>query len=284
MRKRIKKQKTIKKKKNNKRETIKKYHCLNNIYIYYNLYIIIYINSLWRIKMLISYLLGKLRIDDNGNPGLEIFIPKTSHVSKHVDMSVDKARRVAHILPNSTYFQAVAKLSYLPYRACKPILQILRSAAVNLYENNNIDFYKYKKNKSSHVKKSDFSDLFVLSAEVTKGPILKRVQPRARGRGYPIQKSTSFIKITLGFYKRYQRDQDIWKKDYINNSYYKKLHNWMIKKKNTNHWSHLYLYRKWGFIPEMDPVMPKMSIIYYMPKERRSIYDDYHQYSDYFTE
>lgn len=230
--------------------------------------------------MLISYLLGKLRLDDNGNPGLEIFIPKTSRVFKHVDMSVDKARRVAHILPNSTYIQAVAKLSYLPYRACKPILKILRSAALNLYQNNNIDFYQ---NSKSHVKKSDFSNLFVLSAEVTKGPILKRLQPRARGRGYPIKKSTSFITITLGFYKCYERDQDIWKEDYINNIYYKKLHNWMLKKKKINHLSHLY--RKWGLIPEteMGPVMPKRSIIYYIQKKYSNYYD-YNNYDDYFKE
>nr|QYB21279.1 ribosomal protein L22 [Diselma archeri]BBN66507.1 ribosomal protein L22 [Diselma archeri] len=170
-------------------------------------------------KMLIPYLLGRLMVDDNGNPGLEILVPKTRRaVAKHVHMSANKARRVAHLLPNSTYMQAFAKLSWMPYRACEPILEVLRSAAANVYHNND------------HVK----SELFVLSAEVTEGPIFKRLQPRARGRGYPIEKSTCYISITLGFYKSYDHAQDFYKDDNMNNIYYQKLYKWMTKKKNKS--------------------------------------------------
>nr|QYB21033.1 ribosomal protein L22 [Austrocedrus chilensis]BBN66425.1 ribosomal protein L22 [Austrocedrus chilensis] len=156
----------------------------------------IYINSLWRMKMKfhISALLARCIEDDNGNQVSELVVPKTIRaVAKHVRMSANKARRVTHLLRNSTYMQALAILSWMPYRACDPILKVLHSAAANAYHNNN------------HV---DKREIVVLSAEVNEGPILKRFRPRARGRGYPIQKSTCHISITLGYYKKYDSDQD----------------------------------------------------------------------------
>ena len=106
---------------------------------------------------------------------------KIRAVAKHVRMSSNKARRVAHQLRGCTYMEALSILNWMPHRACYPILKVLRSAAANAYHNMNID-------KGS---------LFVLMAEVNEGPIFQRFRPRARGRGYPIQKPTCHISITL---------------------------------------------------------------------------------------
>nr|QYB21935.1 ribosomal protein L22 [Papuacedrus papuana] len=146
-----------------------------------------------KMKLNISALLARCIEDDNGNLVSELVLPKTIRaVAKHVRMSANKARRVAHLLRNSTYMQALAILNWMPYRACDPILKVLHSAAANAYHNNNVDK----------------RELVVLSAEVNEGPIFKRFRPRARGRGYPIQKSTCHISITLRYYKIYNSDQD----------------------------------------------------------------------------
>nr|QYB22781.1 ribosomal protein L22 [Tetraclinis articulata]BBN67026.1 ribosomal protein L22 [Tetraclinis articulata] len=102
-------------------------------------------------------------------------------VAKHVRMSSNKARRVVHLLRNSTYIQALAILTFMDYRACEPIFKVLVSAAENA-----CSFMGIHK-----------CYLAVLAAEVNEGPTLKRFRPRARGRGYPIQKSTCHISITL---------------------------------------------------------------------------------------
>nr|QYB20978.1 ribosomal protein L22 [Athrotaxis laxifolia]BBN66371.1 ribosomal protein L22 [Athrotaxis laxifolia] len=106
---------------------------------------------------------------------------KIRAVAKYVRMSSKKARRVAHQLRGCTYMEALSILNWMPYRACYPILKVLRSAAANAYSNMDID-------KGS---------LFVLMAEVNEGPIFKRFRPRAQGRDYPIQKPTCHITITL---------------------------------------------------------------------------------------
>ena len=41
------------------------------------------------------------------------------------------------------------------------------------------------------------SDLYVAEAYANQGPVLKRIQPRAKGRAYRILKRTSHITIVL---------------------------------------------------------------------------------------
>lgn len=75
---------------------------------------------------------------------------------------------------------AMATLSFTPKYAADPILKLLKSAIANA--------------KSLSV---DDTDLIVKEITVNKGPILKRMMPMARGRGFPIHKHTSTITISL---------------------------------------------------------------------------------------
>lgn len=102
-------------------------------------------------------------------------------VAKHIRMSANKARRVLHQLRGRPYMDALSILNWMPYRACYPILKVLRSAAANADHNMGIDNEK----------------LFVTIAEVNEGTLFKRFRPRARGRGYPIQKPTCHITIAV---------------------------------------------------------------------------------------
>jgi large subunit ribosomal protein L22 len=102
-------------------------------------------------------------------------------ISKRAPISPQKARRVIDQIRGHSYEEALMILEFMPYRACYPILQLLSSAAANA--NHNLNLSK--------------SVLYISEAIVNEGPRLKRFQPRAQGRGYPICKSKSHIKITL---------------------------------------------------------------------------------------
>nr|AND48293.1 ribosomal protein L22 [Eosphagnum rigescens] len=101
--------------------------------------------------------------------------------AKYIRMSAHKARRVINQIRGCSYEQALMLLEFMPYRACHPILRLLSSVAANA--SHNFDLNK--------------TDLIVSEAKVDEGTILKRFQPRAQGRAYPIHKPTCHITITV---------------------------------------------------------------------------------------
>ncbi len=105
-----------------------------------------------------------------------------------------KVRLVANSLKGKNVIEAESILIYLPNRAAKPLLKLLRSATANAINN-----FKLDKNK-----------LYISLITVDEGPMLKRWLPRAMGRATPIHKKTSHIKIELeerGEFKRYKAPQ-----------------------------------------------------------------------------
>ena len=72
-------------------------------------------------------------------------------------------------------------LEFMPYRPCKTIKKILESAVSNGIEN-----YGYAKEK-----------IVIIEAFANKGPTLKRFQPRAQGRAFPIHKPTCHITLRI---------------------------------------------------------------------------------------
>ena len=91
-----------------------------------------------------------------------------------------KVRRVANLIKGKSITNAVSCLMFTPKDAADPILKLLKSAIANA--------------KSLSV---DDTNLIVKTITVDKGPILKRMMPMARGRGFPIHKHTSTVTITL---------------------------------------------------------------------------------------
>lgn len=102
-------------------------------------------------------------------------------LAKHIHMSAHKARRVVNQIRGRSYEQALMILEFMPYRACYPILQLVSSAAANASHNLNINR----------------ANLIISEAKVDEGAVLKRFQPRAQGRGYPIHKPTCHITIIV---------------------------------------------------------------------------------------
>jgi large subunit ribosomal protein L22 len=96
-------------------------------------------------------------------------------------MSPSKVRRVLKQIQGKSYKDALILLEFMPYRACEPIIKVLRSAAANAQ--NNLQLKE--------------TDLFIKSAFADKGPVMKRFRPRAQGRAYKILKATSHITVII---------------------------------------------------------------------------------------
>ena len=97
----------------------------------------------------------------------------------YVRISPRKVQIVLDLIRNQPTDKAMAILQYTPKAACEPVLKVLKSAIANA-ENN-----------------KDTSRLVVSYCNATAGPTLKRIQARAQGRAYRINKRTSHITITV---------------------------------------------------------------------------------------
>jgi len=108
-------------------------------------------------------------------------IEETKAIGRYIRISPYKVRRILNQIRGKTYREALILLEFLPYKACGPIWQILYSAASNAEHNLNL-----KK-----------ENLFISEAFANQGPVLKRLRPCAKGKGYLIRKPTCHISIVL---------------------------------------------------------------------------------------
>ncbi len=99
-------------------------------------------------------------------------------------VSVTKACFVLDAIRGKDVQTALAILAYNPRYASSVIEKLLKSAIANA-ENN----YPDKNYKAEN--------LYIAECYANKGPTMKRIQPRAQGRAYRIEKRTSHITIVL---------------------------------------------------------------------------------------
>jgi large subunit ribosomal protein L22 len=102
-------------------------------------------------------------------------------IARYIRMSPHKVRRVLDQIRGRSYREALIILEFMPYRACEPVLKVLRSAAAN----------------AEHNQGYNRADLVVSTAYADQGPSLKRYRPRAQGRAYQIRKPTCHITIAV---------------------------------------------------------------------------------------
>nr|YP_010540420.1 ribosomal protein L22 [Spiraea salicifolia]YP_010541184.1 ribosomal protein L22 [Spiraea japonica]YP_011029379.1 ribosomal protein L22 [Spiraea longigemmis]WNV25368.1 ribosomal protein L22 [Spiraea japonica var. glabra]UCS10526.1 ribosomal protein L22 [Spiraea japonica]UYF20550.1 ribosomal protein L22 [Spiraea salicifolia]UYF21315.1 ribosomal protein L22 [Spiraea japonica]WBP64643.1 ribosomal protein L22 [Spiraea japonica] len=102
-------------------------------------------------------------------------------LGQHICMSAHKARRVIDQIRGRSYEETLMILELMPYRACYAILKLVYSAAAN----------------ANHNKGFNETSLIISKAEVNEGTTVKKLKPRARGRSYPIKRSTCHITIVL---------------------------------------------------------------------------------------
>jgi len=102
-------------------------------------------------------------------------------VARYVRVAPRKARLVVDLIRGKSVDDARAILRFSPRAAAEVVEKVLNSAVANAERN-------------LHVKSDD---LVVGSTFVDEGPTLKRIQPRAMGRAFRINKRTSHITVVV---------------------------------------------------------------------------------------
>ena len=96
-------------------------------------------------------------------------------------VSVTKACFVLDAIRGKDVQTALAILEYNPRYASSLVKKLLQSAIANAENNNGMKA----------------ENLYVVECYANKGPIMKRVRPRAQGRAYRIEKRMSHITVVL---------------------------------------------------------------------------------------
>lgn len=107
---------------------------------------------------------------------------QTQAVLKFVRLSPQKARLVADLVRGKKVDEAINTLKFSNQRAAGIIQKVLESAIANAENNDG----------------ADVDELKVREIFVDEGPVMKRIQPRAKGRADRIEKRTSHITIRVG--------------------------------------------------------------------------------------
>ena len=96
-------------------------------------------------------------------------------------VSVTKACFVLDAIRGKDVQTALAILAYNPRYASSVIEKLLKSAIANAENNNGMKM----------------ENLYIAECYANKGPTMKRIQPRAQGRAYRIEKRMSHITVVL---------------------------------------------------------------------------------------
>ena len=97
-------------------------------------------------------------------------------------ISPQKGRLVADQIRGLPVGKALEILAFSPKKSAEIIKKVLESAIANAEHNNG----------------ADVDELSVKTIFVDQGPIMKRMMPRAKGRGNRILKRTSHITVAVG--------------------------------------------------------------------------------------
>lgn len=100
---------------------------------------------------------------------------------RYARISPRKVKIVNDLIRNKPVGVAMGILRNTPKAASELLIKILNSAIANAENNHNMNV----------------DSLYVAEAYANPGPILKRIQPRAQGRAFRINKRTSHITLVV---------------------------------------------------------------------------------------
>ena len=106
---------------------------------------------------------------------------RVSASAKYLRGSTRKAALITRVIVGKPVEDAAALLRFMPQHAARDVAAVLKSATANAENNHNLSA----------------EDLVVLEAHANEGPTLKRWQPRAQGRAFPIHKGQTHITIVV---------------------------------------------------------------------------------------
>jgi large subunit ribosomal protein L22 len=97
------------------------------------------------------------------------------------DMSARKVRPFAALIRGRRADEALEALRFLPNKSARLLEQVLKSALGNAEDRG----------------ARELDDLRIVESRVDEGPMMKRIQPRARGSAFPIKRRLAHIHIRL---------------------------------------------------------------------------------------
>ena len=106
---------------------------------------------------------------------------RVSATAKYLRGSTRKTRLVTQAIKGKKVEDATAILRFMPQKAAGEVARVLKSATANAENNHNLSA----------------EDLIVADAQANEGPTIKRFQPRAQGRAFPIHKPMTHITIVV---------------------------------------------------------------------------------------
>ncbi|MGE5545044.1 MAG: 50S ribosomal protein L22 [Bacillota bacterium] len=102
-------------------------------------------------------------------------------IARYIRVSPFKARQVVDLIRGKDVREARAILKYTNKKAAPLIAKVMNSAVANAEHNFDMDA----------------DDLYISEVYVDEGPSLKRIKPRAYGRGDMIKHRTSHITVVV---------------------------------------------------------------------------------------
>ena len=106
--------------------------------------------------------------------------------ARFVRVTPMKARRVVNLIRGKQAEEALAILKFAPQGASEPVYKIVASAVAHARQKATQEGLPFRE-----------EELFISEAFVNEGPTMKRIQPRAQGRAYRINKRTSHITVVV---------------------------------------------------------------------------------------
>ncbi|MBY0356935.1 MAG: 50S ribosomal protein L22 [Candidatus Obscuribacterales bacterium] len=110
----------------------------------------------------------------------------TKAQAKWIRMSPLKVRRVINLIRGKSAGEAYTILKFMPHAAAREVEKVLWSAMHNLINH-----------AATPCSEEQVQSFKVSKVYADQGPTLKRVQPHARGRAFPIKKRITHITIEL---------------------------------------------------------------------------------------
>lgn len=107
---------------------------------------------------------------------------ETTAIAKHLRQSPKKLRQVLDVVRGKNVNDALMTLEFMNKKGSFFIIKTLKSAMANMANNHN---------------NSDFDSMYIKSAYVNEGPVMKRWRAAAMGRGVQILKRTSHLTIVV---------------------------------------------------------------------------------------
>lgn len=105
-------------------------------------------------------------------------------IKKHIKSSPRKMRLMVDLIRGKNAAQALSILKFSTHHSAKSIEMVLRSAVSNL---SNIE----------DGRAVNFNEVFVKTAFVDNGPMVKRILPAPMGRAYRVRKRSNHLTIVV---------------------------------------------------------------------------------------